>query len=217
MKGKVRGMIRQIQEPRLIRSPLRVLDKIQRIIGQRISSVERILLITSSLASLRPPQISGRIPKGRCADQSSVELLESMTRRIVCTHVPLARHERPVSRLLQYLCDRCRVVGKPACVSRLSEIGNHVAHAYPVRILAGENARPRWTASGRGIELRQAHAAGSQHVQIGSVDLSAEAAQVAVAQIIGHDQQDIRPLILPDGERSGRSGESQKFAAVHCL
>ena len=127
-----------------------------------------------------------------------------MQRRIVRSHMPLTRHEGPVACRFQHLRDRCCIFREPAPVSRLSQIRDHVPDSYLVRVLPRENARPRRTAPGGGIELRKAYSAGSQLVQVRRVDLSAKAAKVAIAQIIGHDQQDVRPPLLLDGNPAAR-------------
>ena len=204
MQGKVRCVVGQVQEPRLFRSLARVRQKIQRVICQRIGPIEGVIVVASRPASLRQPQVPRRIPKRSRADQRPVELLESMQRRIVRSHMPLTRHEGPVACRFQHLRDRCRILREPAPVSRLSKIRDHVPDSYFVRVLPRENARPRRTAPGGGIELRKAHSAGSQLVQVRRVDLSAKAAQVAIAQIIGHDQQDVWTPLLLDGKPHDR-------------
>jgi hypothetical protein len=81
-----------------------------------------------------------------------------------------------------------------------------------MRILPGENCRPRWTASGGRVELGPAHPIRSEPVQVRSVDLSAVAAEVAETEIVREDHKNVRALPRLRTSRGDRSGERQERA-----
>jgi len=57
----------------------------------------------------------------------------------------------------------------------------------------------------------ETHALGGKGIEVRRFNLSAKTAQVAVTQIVGHDQQNVRPRLLLDGQ-SDRGRQRQEFA-----
>ena len=69
----------------------------------------------------------------------------------------------------------------------------HPSHAGLVRIEPGQQRRAGGAAPRAVIELRHPHAFGGDSIDVGRRDLAAEAADVAVAHVVGEDQDDVRP------------------------
>ena len=84
-----------------------------------------------------------------------------------------------------------------------------------MRMESRHQGRPRRAAERTVVELREAHAAGGQAVQIRRLDLAAVTAEVGVAQVIGQDQHDVRPLCgenLAGGKRQAEQRGGQWVA-----
>ena len=69
----------------------------------------------------------------------------------------------------------------------------HAAEAGPVVVHPGEQHRPGRRAGGGGVEAREPQPGGGQRVQVRGPDLAAEGADVGVAEIVGDQDQDVRP------------------------
>ena len=69
--------------------------------------------------------------------------------------------------------------------------------------------RARRLASGRGVEVGEAHALGSQRVHRGGRDLAAVAAQVAEAGVVQQHEDDVRPQALVVSGRGQRAREQR--------
>jgi hypothetical protein len=58
----VRGVVGEVEEPRLFRSLARVFQKIQRVICQSIGSIEAVVIVASRPAALRPAYVPRQDP-----------------------------------------------------------------------------------------------------------------------------------------------------------
>ncbi|SOZ10965.1 protein of unknown function [Cupriavidus taiwanensis] len=117
--------------------------------------------------------------------------------------VPLAGHVGVIAAVLEQLRDRQRAVVQVALVAgnRLAVlvdiVGVRVGHgalADQVVVGPGDDHRTRDRAHRGGVVVGQQSAVAHQLVQVGRADLAAESAQVRIAKVIGHDEQDIGPL-----------------------
>ena len=112
--------------------------------------------------------------------------------------VPLADRPGRVARGLQAVRQRRflkgeRFVGRPLVTP----------HAEPLLIPPGQQARPSRAAPRSGhVPVREPHPAGREGVQVRRRDvLDAVETHIRVAEIVGHDQQDVGPAVF--GHRGG--------------
>ena len=77
-------------------------------------------------------------------------------------NVPLAGEERPVARALQHLGNSDAAVSQITLVGGHTEIGCHLPDSGLVRVQAGEQSGPGWTAPGAVVHLRKPEPAISQ-------------------------------------------------------
>ena len=70
----------------------------------------------------------------------------------------------------------------------------HVANASLVGVEAGEEGSASRAAAGRVVKLSETHSVGCEGIKIGRFDLTSVAADIGVAHVIGHDDNDIGPL-----------------------
>ena len=111
-------------------------------------------------------------------------------------HMPLACHVGRVAGCFQRFGDGDGVLAQFARVGRAdfrAVIVHHVADTRLMRVKAGQQSRTRRAAAGGVVELREAHAALRQRVDVRRVDLAAIATHVGVAHIIAHDEDDVGP------------------------
>ena len=72
-----------------------------------------------------------------------------------------------------------------------------------LRIKSGEQRGARRTAARGVIELREAHTALRQRIQRRRGDFTPIATEVGLTDIVGHDENDVRPLGGNDRNRTG--------------
>ncbi len=104
--------------------------------------------------------------------------------------MPLARHVTVIPGGPEHLGQRHALV---------VELPAQVRHADLVRVQARQERGPRRAATRRVVELREPEPVPGQSVKMGRPDLAAVTSQVAEAQVIGEDQEDIGPAL-----RAGR-------------
>ena len=103
--------------------------------------------------------------------------------------VPLARVVGPIAHRPEHLRKQLRPFRTYAGSAAL-----HTWHRIPADLLgviARQDGRPRRPAPRGIIELREPQSAGRQPVQVRRPDLAAIATQIRVAQVIGHDDDNI--------------------------
>ena len=162
--------------------------------------------------------------------EALVARLVGVSRFQVMAEVPLAKVRRRVTRNLECFGERM-VVGLEAgdaigdeyadfTVLVLTEaflelhrrqMADGRGDAGTGRVLAGQDARAsRRAERAGGIRLREPDAAGGQAIEVGRLMiLAAEAGEVAPAEVVGQDQDDIR-LICGDGRKRGEE-DGQKI------
>ena len=116
--------------------------------------------------------------------------------------VPLTDAHGLVALRFQQRGERGFAIGEAGRVGR----HEHVGHAGARGVAARQQRRPRRRANRiGGIELREADSLRRHAIQVGRADFGAVAAEVAIAQIVGVDHDDIgRPLRRSGGERRRR-------------
>jgi len=145
--------------------------------------------------------------------------------------VPLAGHQGAIAGVAQHLCHRHHALVEIALVARLAallgqhQLG-HVAEADEVVVGARHQHRARRRTERRGVELGHLDPAVGQGVEVGGGDFAAIAAEVGVAEVVGHDQQDVGAVRLrrrggvagldADGERGHRDQQCRE-RCFHCL
>ena len=74
-------------------------------------------------------------------------------------------------------------------------------------VATGEDARPGRGAQRSGVHVRVAQTAGGDPVDVGRLDQAAEAGQLPVADVVEHEEQDVRcPVRGPPRGGPGRLG-----------
>ena len=120
--------------------------------------------------------------------------------------VPFSGHVGAVSGWLEGLGDGEAFLVEVALVLGDSVVAGHVANAGLVRVESGEEGGAGGAAAAGIVELGEAHAVGSEGVEIGGFDFASVAADVGVAHVIGHDEDDIGPGV----ENGDKEEERQK-------
>jgi hypothetical protein len=107
------------------------------------------------------------------------------------TQVPFADQGGGVAESLERLGDGQFAERQAAILGRLDHL---VRQVHPHRIAAGHQACAGGGAEvGAGVEVAEPRALGRHPVEVGGADDGpAVAAQVAVAQVVGHDDDDVR-------------------------
>ena len=85
----------------------------------------------------------------------------------------------------------------------------HARDAALLSIHAGEQRAARGAAATAVVELRETHSVVGEAVDVGRVDLAAEAAEVRVAHVIDHDEHDVRPFGLLCRRHAGKQRGSE--------
>ena len=165
----------------------------------------------------QPAALAGEVV--HLADDVAVEVVEAAVLRPVLlvgvAEVPLADHRRLVADVLQRLRQRA-LVGRQA-VGVAGEDHQRL-QAVAHRIAAGHQRRARRRADGLAVERLEPHAALGQRVDVRRLDLAAAIAEVGVAEVVGEDDDDVRPTGLlrlrRDGARSRRRRQASRTTTV---
>lgn len=145
---------------------------------------------------------------GRRAAEQHVAALEApLVRRLPAarraaddprTDMPLAGHVRVIAGVLQQLRDRQRAVVQVALVAGQPAplVGRHAHRAFADEMVigAGNQHRARNGAHGARMMIRQDAPRLHERVEVRRADLAAERVDVGIAEIVGHDVQDVRAL-----------------------
>jgi hypothetical protein len=91
------------------------------------------------------------------------------------------------------------------------------AHAVRVVVAAGEHARAGRRAQRGGVEVRVAQAAIGERVEVRGVEVGAEAAELGEADVVEHDDEDVRRAVRRFGRRRPPRGRLGARAAEHAL
>ena len=129
----------------------------------------------------------------------------------VLGEVPFPEHQRGPARVPEGLRHQDRVVAQLEGVAGETGIAvGHRGHAGHVVVEPGQQRGPGGRAHRVDMEVGVAQALGGQAVQLGGVDLGAVAAQVGVAEVVGHHHDHVggasrrgrrlRPVRLRGGE-----------------
>ncbi len=133
----------------------------------------------------------------------AARFIESAGRRAgfgLVADVPLAKHRRPVSALLQHLSQ-----GGEAGIQPSFARADRTHHFCPARIAAGEQRRPGSRADRLGhVEVPIRAALGGEPIDVGSpVDRSAERAKIGPSRVVKQDHDEVRRFFF------GRRQESR--------
>ena len=138
-------------------------------------------------------------------------------------HVPFAGHIGVVAGVLQQLWQGGDTVVEVAFVAvHAPLVGRrhlvHVAQAVEMRVRAAEQHGSRWRTTGVRVELRAAHPGFGERIQVRSLNLAAEAAQVRIAEIIAENDHDVWSLAGSGGGCGGslRDGGGISQHANYC-
>jgi hypothetical protein len=91
-------------------------------------------------------------------------------------------------------------------------------------IEAGQQREPRRHANGVVVKMREAQSFACQSVDVRRLNLAAEAGEVAIADIVGHDQHNVRPgrfggraerYAYDEASQQSRGGKPGTTNAVH--
>ena len=200
----VRRRMGQVEEERLVGAAT-LLDHADRLVGDGVGEIE------VGRRNFHPPVVLHDAVGGeemRDTIHDAVEAVEAALARCrpvhitdapgvdqagpeVTAHMPLARHQRAVTRGPQQFGNRRRVVAQETLVRRRSKIGAHVADTGLVRIQAGQQRRARRAATGAVVHRRQQHAVARHAIDMRCVDLGAHHTQVGKTHVVGQDEDDV--------------------------
>ena len=130
----------------------------------------------------------------------------------VAAQVPLAGHHRRVAGGAQDLRRGGDVVGEFAAIAgEPGVVLGDVADPGRVGVDSGEQRGPGRRAHRVDVEVGEAHPLGRQAVDLGGLDLAAEASDVAEADVVDEDEDDVRaPRRRFWSRRPGRLGASHR-------
>ena len=213
MRG-VRAAGRVVHEERLLRSVhVGVEHELDRLVGQVLAQVVA-LLGRARLGHRRVVLGQVRIPLVGLAAQEAVEALEAAAQRPAVERprgrvllrgreVPLAEAEGVVALLEQHLRQHPVLERHPAVVAGVAGGQLHDAgHAARVVVAAGQHAGARGGAERGGVHVRVAQPGVGHAVDVGRLDQAAERAELPVAHVVEHEEQDVRGTLA----RSQRGG-----------
>ena len=162
------------------------------------------------------------------ADEAS-ELFETVQRRLEprqVTEVPLAEHGGRVAELPEALGDRVGLGIDTLVVERAVGVGEQDGgNPGPVLVAPGDQpGASRRADRAAGVEVGQHHAGGGQPVEVRRLDPAGVRADVAVAEVVGHDEDDVRrlPVLAARGRvdlvwrRSAAGDHSGSHGASEC-
>ncbi len=201
----------QIAEPRL--SGVGFLDESQRVVGEAVGRVEvwrqffDPLAVVHELCDgtlLLPRAVAGEL-LASAADEREMTLKAALARPagLVLTEMPFSGHEGLIARLTQRLRQghealffeaeiRWRADAPPQLIRRALFV--HVAHARLMRIQPAHERGTRGAALRAVVEPCQPHATDCQRIERRRADFAAVAADVGVAHVIHHDEEDVGAL-----------------------
>ena len=140
-----------------------------------------------------------------------LEPLIDRTHRIAVAQMPLAEHAGGVACPGQQLGER----GLIRVHHRATDVGVDTARA--VVVATGHQAGPRGRTHGTDVEGRHGRTALGHRVDIGRLDgLVPGGPEIADALIVGHDQDDIRPLRCNSDAGDSRHRHAQQKATESC-
>ena len=114
--------------------------------------------------------------------------------------VPFTDHPGSVAGGAEYLRNGGRMGRKFPSIAGLAGVVRHPPDARLVRIESGHERGASWAAA-RGVrEVGETDAVLCEAVEVGGLNLPAVAAEVGVAEIVGHDDDDIRTFRGNDRE-----------------
>ncbi len=205
MHRPVRGCVRHIHEERF--RPIMLVDEHRGVVADGIGEVIRLRRLVNRIVPYRDRPVVTRqrvgIPQAGCpvddsiitvepALQRPVELVGLILGMRVFGHMPLADHIGCIAGRLEGFgnCDAAAIQIAAIAVDAL--VVHHVANAGLMGIEPGQQRRARGAASARVVELREAQPLFGQTVQHGCLDLATVAADVGIAHVVRHDNDDIR-------------------------
>ena len=133
-------------------------------------------------------------------------------REHLAVHLPLAGMIRAVAQRTEQLRQQPRP-SRPFSVRTAAQPRQRIAPDL-LRVVAGENARPRRPAASRIVELREAQTTAGQPVQIRGLYLASITTGIRKSHVIGHNHQDVGPVLCrredqgvqEEGTDDGRHG-----------
>ncbi len=204
----VRGGVGDVQEERLSGVVAGVVgDEAGGVVVDGVGVVKAPRLVFRVCVRRNPGVVAGErvgVEKAAGAVDRAVEAVEAALERPVVLlrfaggidlfgDVPLADHVGAVAGGLECLGDREAAPVEVAAIAVEHAIFHHVADAGLVRVEAGEERGAGRAAAGRVVELGEAHAAAGQAVEVGRFDFAAVAAEIGVAHVVRHNEDDVGP------------------------
>jgi len=192
----VRSVVREIEEERF--APVLV-DEPLRMSADQVGQVAVFVLETLAVPPVRAAHpIDVRVVVDVAAHETP-ELVETVQRRFELrqvTEVPLAEHRGPVAELAEALGDRVGLGVDALVVERTVRVGEqHGGNPGPVLVAARDQAGAgRRADRAAGVEVGQHHAARGKPVQVRRLYPAIERADIAVAEIVRHDEDDVGRL-----------------------
>jgi hypothetical protein len=203
----VRRGVRHVHQERPVRVVARVLpDEAHGVVADRVGVVELIRPVLGvgegrdqgvvADEGIRVEETAGAVDRAveavKAALQGPVVAVGLAVGADLLRHVPLADHVGAVTGRAHGFGEGEALPIQVAAVTVQAAIVHHVPDAGLMRVKPGEERGAGGAAAGGVVELGEAHAAAGEGVQVGGRDLSAVAAEVGVAAVVRHDDDDIR-------------------------
>src|SRR5208283_2155020 len=156
------------------------------------------------------------LPVGLPSAAKSRELIEAAPIRMIAlverAVVPFADQSGDIARMPQKIRDGPLAQRQPIEAASFQGID----HPGPMRIAAGQQRRTRRSANWRrGVVLRQAEAFADEIVEDWRLrGAIVEAAEIAVAHIVSHDQYNVRSISHPHSIRATTSSVEHRSCSV---
>ena len=135
-------------------------------------------------------------------------LVLQLVRALAGGDVPFAGDVGAVAGGPEHLGERDAAAVEIAAVGVGAVVLHHMADAGLMRIEAGEQRGARGAAARHVVELREPHATRGERVEIRRGDLAAVATDVGVADIVGHDDDEVGAL--GGGKKRGGASEADE-------
>ena len=185
-----------------------LLDEANRARGDEVGHVSLFLdrrrILEEVALAVSSPRVGVEIDEAAQEAEKVVESVCVRTELRFVAQVPLPDESRAVAVVLQQPGQRMTRRGKS-----LFECGPHAAERalepYALLVSSGDEGGTSWRAQGSRIEVRQPHAILRKAIDVGRPDVrGAIAADVAVADIVRNNQNDIRPPLVARRTLCGR-------------
>ena len=190
----MRRLVRQIQTEGFVLMPL---DEVNPMPGDQVGAVACF----GSLLMIFPPVVVARLVDMRVVIHVAADVADELVKALpdgiefrTVTHMPLAENPRHIAALFEHLGE-CHFLQRHSRMAMFGG-GHDALDTASLLVASRQQRRPRRAAHRSvGMVVRKPHAAPGKGVDVRRLDyFAAVTADVPVPQIIGHNQNEIRPI-----------------------